>query len=283
MVLLAEAEEIIRSPSGERRAEMVRAFAAKQAEPEQETGQAGPKLTAEGSYDMWGFGVMVYKLCSSGGHFFSENGAGDRDGCADQVPHHWYADKVRVTGDIKWPWARDLALWCLQDKPERRPKSFEEVLEHPFLDTRLNLPKPSRSGAFSQSDLLQEGLRYEGTSEQRAVKFHRAVQKNDIITAKQMLEAGGVDVSSVLAGQESRVTPLHRAARQGNLEMLQLLIEEGAYVNAQTQFGYTALHWAARDGKAEIVEELLSNPKNHVQALGLALLNRAPGLVHEDV
>ena len=29
MVLLAEAEEIIRSPSGERRAEMVRAFAAK--------------------------------------------------------------------------------------------------------------------------------------------------------------------------------------------------------------------------------------------------------------
>ena len=106
-------------------------------EPEPEPG-SGPELPAEKSLDMWGFGLMVYKLCTSGTHFCIEDGSGDlvRQKDKVQIAHHWHASKLKVTEDIKWPWARDLALWCLQDKPERRPKSFEEVLRHPFLDTK---------------------------------------------------------------------------------------------------------------------------------------------------
>ena len=54
-------------------------------------------------------------------------------------------------------------------------------------------------------------------------------------------------------------TPLHEAAYHGQTEVLELLLKQGADINAKDRFGKTPLHWAAKNGKTEVVELLLKN------------------------
>ena len=46
-------------------------------------------------------------------------------------------------GDQRWAAAADLALWCLQGNPSRRPTNMQEVFQHKFFDAaggELQLP-----------------------------------------------------------------------------------------------------------------------------------------------
>jgi len=52
-------------------------------------------------------------------------------------------------------------------------------------------------------------------------------------------------------------TPLHEAARQGQLATAQRLLDESADVNAVDEAGKTALHWAAENGHGGTVAVLL--------------------------
>eukprot|EP01046_Picozoa_sp_COSAG06_P060562 COSAG06_NODE_12930_length_1311_cov_1.111386_1_plen_381_part_10 len=139
-----------------------------------------------------------------------------------------------------------MILWCLQPVPERRAadresvQSFKNVLKHPFLGGK-------------------SALKYPDSVQTRKVKFHAAVEAGDIETTKRMLQDGGVHASIVL-DSATGVAPLHRAARLGNLELVKILIEDGADVNAKTKFGYTPLHWAVTYSHAEIITELIAIP-----------------------
>ena len=53
-------------------------------------------------------------------------------------------------------------------------------------------------------------------------------------------------------------TPLHWAARFGQSQVAELLIAEGADVNAKNVVGQTPLHWAAMAGHKEIIELLIA-------------------------
>ena len=57
-------------------------------------------------------------------------------------------------------------------------------------------------------------------------------------------------------------TPLHQAARQGQLSMCKKLLKEGADINAATPEGWTALHLAATFASKEVVQLLLSKGAN---------------------
>jgi ankyrin repeat protein len=48
-------------------------------------------------------------------------------------------------------------------------------------------------------------------------------------------------------------TPLHSAAKTNHLRILELLIENGANVNAKGEYKYTALLYASEKGHSEIV------------------------------
>lgn len=63
--------------------------------------------------------------------------------------------------------------------------------------------------------------------------------------------------------EEGTWTPLHQAARAGDVDMLRLLIEAGADIEARAPGGATALHHAAYFGHPEVVRELLACGADH--------------------
>ena len=52
-------------------------------------------------------------------------------------------------------------------------------------------------------------------------------------------------------------TPLHIAARKGEIEDVEILLVHGAAINASGDLGNTALHYAAMTGKIDVVSKLL--------------------------
>ena len=59
-------------------------------------------------------------------------------------------------------------------------------------------------------------------------------------------------------GDGRHFPPLHRAAREGNLEEMDKLLGVGADMSAQDEAGWTPLHWAAYMGRLEAVRALIA-------------------------
>lgn len=81
-----------------------------------------------------------------------------------------------------------------------------------------------------------------------------AIAKQDADAVKRFLLAG-VDLNSE---NDDGDTPLREAARVGNVEILQLLLEHGADPNYETDaYFYTALMYASREGNTEAAKALV--------------------------
>jgi ankyrin repeat protein len=74
----------------------------------------------------------------------------------------------------------------------------------------------------------------------------------------QYLIEKGANVNSV-ARNVMKVMPLHSAAAQSNVRIVELLLDQGALVNAQQEGGFTALHAAAQSGNLEMARLLLKH------------------------
>jgi ankyrin repeat protein len=83
--------------------------------------------------------------------------------------------------------------------------------------------------------------------------LHLAVENNDIMMVKLLLESGADAGFFAFDG----TTPLMMAARAGNFEMVQLLYTPWLDLNAQDRRGFTAIHYAARSGCCRTIEFLL--------------------------
>ncbi|KAK2702425.1 hypothetical protein QYM36_018965, partial [Artemia franciscana] len=60
-------------------------------------------------------------------------------------------------------------------------------------------------------------------------------------------------------------TPLHIAARLGNVDMVQLLLQYGASGDAPSKDLYTALHLAAKEGHYQVLVSSLSTPSRSLE------------------
>ena len=83
-----------------------------------------------------------------------------------------------------------------------------------------------------------------------------AAESGDIKAAEEAIAAG----ADIRTGDPNQYgdSPLHKAAKSGHTELVLLLIENGADVNAKDKWGVTPLHWAARKGRKEIAELLIN-------------------------
>ncbi len=96
--------------------------------------------------------------------------------------------------------------------------------------------------------------------------------------AKGLLNRGAVIDSRSTNAMKN--TPLHAAAAGTKLELVELLLDHGADVNARQQGGWTALHSAAQTGNREMAEILLAHgadvrarADNNQSPLDLALMH----------
>ena len=78
--------------------------------------------------------------------------------------------------------------------------------------------------------------------------LNAAIAGNFLSVAKLLVE-GGADVNVF---QASRITPLHLAAQQGQIDTIILLLENGAMVDVKNDFGQTAADLATERGHVEI-------------------------------
>jgi hypothetical protein len=81
--------------------------------------------------------------------------------------------------------------------------------------------------------------------------LHRAAGRGDVDTAARILCE---EPMAIHGRNEINNQPLHEACWEKRVSMVRLLIDHGADVNAEGDFGQTPLHFAVRDGGNEAVE-----------------------------
>ncbi len=103
---------------------------------------------------------------------------------------------------------------------------------------------------------------HDAAGPQGLTPLHRAAEEGNDEAVKKMLESGEIDDLNPV--DELRRTPLHLAAGNNHTRVLKLLLamqeERGVQVNARALFGITPLLLSVRRGCTEAVKLLLKNP-----------------------
>jgi ankyrin repeat protein len=87
-------------------------------------------------------------------------------------------------------------------------------------------------------------------------ELHAAVASGDFKVIQKCLDAGA-PIDGVLGKTSYRV--LHKAAKEGSIEMVEFLIERKAMVNARAEYGWTPLDMAIKKNRKKVIEVLRAN------------------------
>ena len=104
-------------------------------------------------------------------------------------------------------------------------------------------------------------LNYSEHVDKGVLTFMYTSAKGDTETVEKMIKegAGGAFDSRFFDSNHIGLTPLMLASINGSLEVVKVLLENKAAINATTEDGQTALIHASRNGHLEIVKLLLEN------------------------
>lgn len=137
------------------------------------------------------------------------------------------------------------------------PEPRSDPHELDCLDRALAEPEaPMADHDLARRDAVQNGDLVQVKELFGITPLHRAAEGGHMGMALDLLEQG----ANVNAADWEGRTPLHRAIESrhsGHSDMVLLLCERGANVNATTRYGRTPLHWAAYEGNREIAQSLL--------------------------
>ena len=126
--------------------------------------------------------------------------------------------------------------------------------------TKVALSDDERFAAACIAGRRDEALALLASDPSRAERLGLESRVNLLHAAVDTHHAGGIRLMTELGFEISgrtRATALHSAAWNGNLPMVELLLELGADPNIRdTTYDGTPLDWAAHNGQAEVVEHL---------------------------
>eukprot|EP00899_Mesostigma_viride_P007926 jgi/Mesvir1/17134/Mv07564-RA.1 len=102
--------------------------------------------------------------------------------------------------------------------------------------------------------------------------LHKASREGRLDIVRQLVASG----ASVNATDWYGSSPLHEASRNGRLDVVQQLIASGADMKAKDNDGWTPLHYTSRDGHLDVVRHLIAsgadvNAKNNMGKIPLDL------------
>ena len=173
--------------------------------------------------------------------------------------------------DIDRPWKGSMAT-AHPTQPEARPLyyaalcGFRSIVEHLALahPTDVNADGGSNgtplNAALIKQDveialaLLQNGANINVVDILGESSLHRAARFG-LRAAVGLLLEHQADVN--IHTRDEQWTPLHLAARAGELDVCRLLLKHGANVTSKGIDGWTPLHLASRNGHLGVVQELL--------------------------
>lgn len=145
--------------------------------------------------------------------------------------------------------------WMQGTRPESElEEKLRDFLSAEQMETYRNHSQYLRDTFQSEMDARQEELI---ANQYTDILWYSAM--DDLPTVLGYIASGADPNAMPLDGS---TTPLHNAARNGNLEMIQALIQAGANVNATTTnsdlFNFAPLHEAAFSGNVEAIRALVA-------------------------
>ena len=96
-----------------------------------------------------------------------------------------------------------------------------------------------------------------------ATALHYAARTGQMECVEWLVEAVGISYN---VRGTSGATPMHDAAAQGQLECVKYFLANGADVETRDRSGHTALHLAARFGRFEMVKWLIEKVDGYARA-----------------
>lgn len=112
--------------------------------------------------------------------------------------------------------------------------------------------------------LLEAGQHIDAKNKQNWTALHMAAERGYAVTVQLLIDEGA-DINAVTykpSYAASGSTALHWAAENGHEKVLKVLLENGAEIDVQTSWGETALHWAAQNGHVGAIILLLNKGAN---------------------
>ena len=126
-----------------------------------------------------------------------------------------------------------------------------------FRDTALDMVR--RNGKPEMKKVFDDYASLSELDEEGNLPIIAASKYGEIERAQELI-AMGANVNDV--GGERGIAPLILASENGYLEMVKLLLDNKADVNAEGENGWTVLMWASHEGHCDVVELFLSNGAN---------------------
>lgn len=199
----------------------------------EEMGVAVPKEVvpkATRAFEIYYFGLLLFQLCTPDAETVfranqADNLVNDQDDLK-QLAYHMEEIKLDLVARImqcdgdEWSVAADLALWCLQPCANRRPQSIADVLDHPLYNS---------SGKLHYLDHTNET--FSAAIARWSTELHYAIESNDLDVVRRLFHKGCVHynlclLDDRLTDAQRSISPLHRVARYGLLDILQILFDE---------------------------------------------------------